>query len=196
MEHIPIEGGENPADTAERREGLRINSIVIPANDDEPLRRQQIDATDLDAYRDLVNGNLEALGLDYPAASMYLNGDGKTLGLPVNGRATMLLWAHLKEIRFRDFIVGDAFLTGPVNRDGWDTDIPEELTKLFDAQHLRIEVQTYGDPQWYGNDQHFPIWTAAYAYALELAHRWTQVEDVRIVPIESAPPPEQQQEAG
>lgn len=175
MEHIPIEGGEDPTDSAERREALQINSVIIPANDDEPLRRQQIDATDLDAYRDVVNGNLEVLGLDRPTTSMYLNGDGKNLGLPVNGRATMLLWAHLKELRFRDFIVGDVFLTGPVNRNGWDTDVPEELTKLFDANELRVEIQAHGDPQRYSNEQRFPVWTAAYAYALELARRWTQV---------------------
>lgn len=190
MEQIPIEGGEHRPLSAERRKTLRINSVVIPANDDDPVRRQQIDATDLDEYRDLVDGNLEVLSLERPATTMYLNGDGKDLGLPVNGRATMLLWAHLKEIRFRDFIVGDVFLTGRVNQDGWDSDVPEELTKLFDANELRIEVQTHGDRQWYGNEQRFPVWTAAYAYALELARRWTQVEDVRVVPVEPAPPEE------
>lgn len=195
MEHIPIEGGVDSTDSAERREALQINSIVIPANDDEPLRRQRIDATDLDAYRDAVNGNLEVLGLDHPTTSMYLNGDGKDLGLPVNGRATMLLWTHLKEIRFRDFIVGDVFLTGPVNRAGWDTDVPEELTRLFDANELHIEVQTHGDLRWYGNERRLPVWTAAYVYALELARRWTQVEDIRVVPVEpAAPAPESQEE--
>lgn len=188
MEHIPPHGGDDLPPSAEQREALHINTIVIPADDEAPLRQQQLDATDLDAYRGLVDGNLEALPLEQPAASMYLNGDGKILGLPVNARATMLLWAHTKQLRFQDYIVGDVFLTGPVNADGWDTSVPDELITLLDAERLRIEVQTYGDPQWYGNDLRFNAWTAAYAYALDLARSWTAVEDIRVLPVGAQSP--------
>ena len=181
MEQLPIEGGEHVLPGAERRETLQINTVVVPADGEVPLRRQQIDATDLDTYRDLVDGNLEVLTLERPAATMYLNGDGKNLGLPVNARATMLLWVHQKDMRFEDYIVGDVFLTGPVDPDGWDTGVPDGLTEIFDAQALRIEIQTRGDPQWYGNDLRFEAWTAAYAYALDLARRWTAVKDIRVL---------------
>lgn len=188
MEHIPIYGGENEPSSAEQREALHISTVVIPADDDRPLRSGQLDATSLESYRGLVNGNLEALSLEQPTASMYLNADGKIIELPVNVRATMLLWAHIKEMRFQDYIVGDVFLTGPVDGDGWDTDVPEELAKLFDARALRIEIQTYGDPQWYSNDLRFDGWTVAYAYALDLARRWTAVEDIRVLPVETESP--------
>lgn len=188
MEHTPHGGGEHQPHGPEQRESLLINSVVIPADDDEPLRRQQIEATDLNTYRDLVAGDLEVLNLEQPAATMYLNGDGKNLKLPVNARATMLLWAHQKDLRFQDYIVGDVFLTGPVDSDGWDASVPEELPKLFDAPALRIEIQTYGDPQWYSNDLRFGAWTAAYAYALDLARRWTAVEDIRVLPVENESP--------
>lgn len=188
MEHMPIHGAEDQPPTVEQREALHVNTVVVPADDDLPLRPGQLDATSLDAYRGLVDGNLEALSLERPAATMYLNGDGKIIGLPVNVRATMLLWAHIKEMRFQDYIVGDVFLIGPVDRDGWDTDVPEELAKLFDAQALRIEIQTYGDPQWYGNDLRFDGWTVAYAYALDLARRWAAVEDIRVLSDENHSP--------
>ena len=183
MEQTPI-GGERRPSGAERRESLLIRSVVIPADDDRPLRRQQLDATNLSDYRGLVDGNLEVLSLEQPAATMYLNGDGKIRQLPVNVRATMLLWAHVKELRFQDYIAGDVFLTGPVDHDGWDTSVPDELDKLLDAQRLRIEIQTYGDPQWYGNDLRFDAWTVAYAYALDLARRWAAVEDIRVLPAD------------
>ena len=191
MEHTPSTGGEDLPLSAEQREALHVNTVVIPADDDIPLRRQQLEATDLDAYRSLVEGKLEVLSLERPTASMYLNEDGKNLGLPVNARATMLLWAHSKQLRFQDYIVGDVFLTGPVDPHGWDTSVPDELTALLDAERLRIEVQTYGDPQWYGNDLRFADWTAAYAYALDLARRWTAVEDIRVLPVGDQSPANQ-----
>ena len=184
MERIPIHGGDDLPLGAEQREGLHIDTIVIPADDEMPLRRQQLDTTNLSAYRGLVEGNLEVLSLEQPAATMYLNGDGKICQLPVNVRATMLLWAHVKELRFQDYIAGDVFLTGPVNHDGWDTSVPDELDTLLDAQRLRIEIQTYGDPQWYGNDLRFDAWTVACAYALDLARRWAAVEDIRVLPAD------------
>lgn len=192
MEHIPIEGGKRLPTGAERRESLFINSVVIPANDSEPLRRQQIETANLDHYRGAVGGNLEAVSLLQPSSSLYCNEEGKLLGLPTNSRATMLLWAHFPALRFRDYIAGDALLTGPVDHDGWDTNLPEELTRVFDADELRVEVRTYGDPQWYGNEQHFGAWTTAYASALELARRWTLVEDIRVLPVEPPTPRDEQ----
>lgn len=189
MEHRQPQGGE-ALPTPEAREALRINSIVIPAEDEQPLRRQEVGVADLDAYQALVGGNIEAIGLDDPPGSMYFNGDGKQLDLPVNGRATLLLWAHVSELRFRDFIVGDAFLTGPLDRDGNDTDVSDDFTKLFfETSELRIAVRTYGDPKWYTNDLCFDDWSAAYAYALDLGRRWTQVEDIKVVTDQALRPP-------
>lgn len=182
MEHIPIEGGEDQPPSAEQREALHINAVVIPADDNEPLRQQQIETSNLDQYRDAVGGNLEAISLLRPASSLYCNDEGKLLGLRPNGRATMVLWTHFPALRFRDYIGGDALLTGPMDTEGWDTDLPEDFTRVFEANELRIEVQTYGDPAWYSNEQRFGTWTTAYAYALELARRWTLVEDIRVLP--------------
>ena len=188
MEHEPIGGGEPQPANPERRERLLINSVVIPADDSEPLRYHQIRASNLDQYRDAVSGNLEVVSLLRPSSSLYCNEEGKLLGLCPNGRATMLLWTHFPALRFRDYIAGDALLTGPVDPDGWDTDLPEDFTQMFAASELRLEVQTYGDPQWYGNEQRFGNWTAAYAYALELARRWALIEDIRVLPTDGGAP--------
>jgi Domain of unknown function (DUF3846) len=183
MEHIPIEGDDALHQTPEQRERLLIASIVIPADDEQPLRQEQLDATNLDDYQDLVSGNIEVLSFTSPAASLYLNTEGKHLGQPMNGRATMLLWAHLPELRYRDYIAGDAFLVGTVDEEGWDRDVPDSFTEtLFRAEHFRVEVQVHGDPRWYANEQRFEQWTEAYANVLDLGRRWSQVADLRIVP--------------
>ena len=195
MEHQPQQRGDD-LPTPEARESLRINSIVIPADDERPLRLHELAVTDLDAYQELVGGSLEAIGLDDPAGSMYFHGDGKHLDLPVNGRATLLLWAHVSELRFRDYIVGDAFLTGPLDRQGNDTDVCDDFTKLFfETNELRVAVRTYGDPQWYTNDLSFDEWSSAYAYALDLGRRWTQVEDIKVVTEQALRPPQGEEQS-
>jgi hypothetical protein len=97
----------------------------------------------------------------------------------------MLLWAHQPAFRFFDYVAGDALLTGPVDDRGDDTDVPGEFVNMFfQVSRFRAEVQTRGDPGWYGNELRFDRWTDAYGYAIDLAQRWSQVEDVRVMPDE------------
>ena len=67
-----------------------ITAIVIPVDPDQPIRQQQLTKSDLDAYRQIVGGDLELVTLGQPPAGLYLNEEGKLEGLPVNRRATAL----------------------------------------------------------------------------------------------------------
>ena len=50
----------------------------------------------------------------------------------MNKRATLLLWAHNPAFRYRDVIVGDVYLVGPVGRHSTDTSVPDEyVERLF-----------------------------------------------------------------
>ncbi|HKX24265.1 MAG TPA: DUF3846 domain-containing protein [Candidatus Saccharimonadales bacterium] len=159
-----------------------ITAIVIPVNPKEPIRLEEIDRTDLNAYRRLVDGSLEAINLDRPPASLCFNEQGKLIGLPLNQRATFLLWAHNSAFRGQDVIVGDAFILGPPDRQGDDTTAPDDLvTLLFHTERYRILVQTKGDEKFYGNRQTFDSWFEAYRYGVDLARRWSQVEEVQVV---------------
>ena len=133
-----------------------------------------------------MNGIVQALDLDHPAARLYCNEEGKLEGLPFNGRATMLLWMHNPAFRFRDHIVGDALVVGPIGARSRDTDVPETLTRMFfDSPQLKVEVQIPGDSTWHGNDMRFSQWTEAYAYLLMFSRRRNQaVTDIRVVPDE------------
>lgn len=167
----------------EDREQFSIRSIVIPSGEEYELRSDEIGSSNLPDYQRRVGGLIEHVGFSQPAASLYVNEEGKINELPMNRRATLLVWMHNPAFRYRDVIVGDALLTGPADEHGRDTNVPDELSHaLFEAKRFRAEVQVHGEAGWHGNDRRFNNWVDAYSYVLDLGRRWTRVEDVRVVP--------------
>jgi hypothetical protein len=161
-----------------------ITAIVVPVDPREPLRLEQIDRTDLDAYRRLVDGHLEVISLDRPPASLYLNEEGKLLALPVNPRATALLWMQNTAFRGRDVVAGPAFIVGPADRDGYDRSTPQDLIDLlFDTKRYRVQVKAEAVDQWWrSTGQVFTGWFDAYIHGLRLAGSAADWSDVRVVP--------------
>jgi uncharacterized protein DUF3846 len=159
-----------------------ITAIVLPADMDQPIRQQQIEPSDLTAYRRLVGGNLEVVELFRPPASLYINEEGKLNDLPLNQRATVITWVHNSAFRGYDLILGDAFIVGPVDGNGDDLTVPQELvTLLFDTPGYRVEVKTAGDSEWFGNQLIWGNWFEAYVCAIDLAQKLKQVRDVRVI---------------
>ncbi len=168
-------------------EGLR--AVVIPHDDQSPVRIETITGSPLAAVQRLVHGSARTLRLGQPAATVYVNEEGGARGLPVNFRAAMLGQAHRAftlsgEPCDARLFVGDVVLLGPATGDGRDTSAPRELLDLFSHPgQFRIEVTVYTEPgRWYGNDRRFDDVSDAYASALSLARRWVLVQDLRMVP--------------
>jgi|GEM_PF-2989842 len=166
--------------------------MVIPADIDLPPQTIQLDNTDLSAYQTLVGGHIQAIHLERPAATMYLNDEGKLEGLPVNHRATALASVHNSAFRGQDFIVGDAFVTGPADARGYDRTVPARYPLLWlEATTFRVEKQLRNAQGWrvrrgyiYDNVH------VAYVAAVRLARRETEVTEVRVVPVNLVPPPD------
>jgi Domain of unknown function (DUF3846) len=159
-----------------------LTAIVIPADPEQPAQLEQLDRRDLDAYRRLVGGNIEVINLERPPASLYFNEEGKLLALSLNLRATALLWAHNSAFRGHNNILGDAFILGPPDREGDDTSAPEELvTLLFQTERYRVLVKNQGDERFYGHLPVYDSWFTAYVRGVELAQRWSQVEEIQVV---------------
>jgi hypothetical protein len=175
-------GGEGLDPTPELHEPLRINNIVIPADNEQPLRQGELAAASIEDYQALVGGSVEAIPLGQPPARLYCNEEGKLIDLPVNRRATMLLWMHNRAFRGQDAIVGDVFLVGDTKRS-LDTSVPDEYVKLlFEPHTFSVDVRQQGNEQWSRNRPRFDDWVEAYAYALTLIRDWPAIEDIRVVP--------------
>jgi hypothetical protein len=171
-----------PNQTPEQRERLLIDTILIPADEREPVRLNEVEPR-LTNYQQLVGGYIEAISLEQPPLNLYLNEEGKVNELPTNRRATLLLWMHHPAFRYADYVAGDAFLTGPTDSSGNDTDVPGSFAQvLLRNNSFRVEVQTHGDSAWHGSTRTFDNWVAAYSYALRLGQRLPGIEDIRVVP--------------
>ena len=153
--------------SSEQGEGLRINSIVIPADDEQSLQQSPLLAGGLADRQQLVGGSIQAVNLGEPRARLYFNEEGKQIGLTPNKRATLLLWVHNPAFRGMDFIVGDAFVVGPVGRGSTDTSAPGEYVQtLFEATRFHVEVRPYGDAEWQEHPERFDDWIRAYEHAV------------------------------
>lgn len=160
-----------------------VTAIVIPVEMELPLRQQELDPHDVGTYRQIIGGPIELVLLDRPSASLYFHGEGKLEGLPINTRATALLWVHNSALRGQDVIVGPALILGPVDRRGDDETVPEDLVDLLlHTKRFRFQVKVRGEVAWAGNDVVYGSWLDAYLDGIQLAQRWTQVEDIRVVP--------------
>ena len=84
-----------------------------------------VEVTGLKDMQAAVGGYIEYVGLG-DQANLICNEDGKMLGLNINPIAAVLTKKY-QALRPRDFIVGDILVVGPVDEDGNDTDVPQEL---------------------------------------------------------------------
>jgi hypothetical protein len=160
-----------------------ITAIVIPVDLREPIGLEQFDPHDLNAYRRLVVGNLQVLNLDRPPASLYINEEGRQMGMPVNTRATALLWVHHSAFRDQDVLVGPAFIVGTPDKDGDDTSAPQDLIDLLlHTTHYRLHAQFHGVREWEPSGEVFTDWFSAYVEGIRLTRRWTAIAEVRVVP--------------
>lgn len=160
-----------------------ITAIVIPVDPGQPIRLQQLDPTDLDAYQQIIGGNLQIISLDRPPAAMYLNEEGKLSGMRVNHRATALAWVHNSDFRGTDVIVGPTLIVGPADREGDDTSVPEDLADLLtNTEQYRVQLWTESELRWNSDGQTFTDWPEAYRHALHLAETRYGILHVRVVP--------------
>ena len=84
----------------------------------------------LDVLQSAVDGNIEAVTLksdEGEFATMYLNEEGKLLGLLGNPVATFLATRYGL---LDDVIVGNVIIVGPPNNEGEDTSLSDNWARL------------------------------------------------------------------
>ncbi|SMQ71898.1 DUF3846 domain-containing protein [Agreia sp. VKM Ac-1783] len=149
--------------------------ILIPSCDAKPLVLQEFKS--LDDYQTEVDGDIQNIELAGPPSSLFVNEEGKLRELPVNQRATLLLWLHNRPFLLRDEIRGDAILLGPTYW-GETQDVPPSFVSLLlEPQTFVIESRATGNPiAWttVPRRRGFKTWVDAYGYAL----MWTRLKNV------------------
>lgn len=103
-----------------------IRVLLIPTDADPEIREI---VPSLEVLKSLVGGWLENVTLT-PDAHMYVNDEGKILGLPINKVATLLV--RYFRTGWPDVIAGPAVVLGTVP-DGEEGPCPQEILALFDA---------------------------------------------------------------
>jgi len=115
-------------------------TVLLVSPDTDVARLVTVDQ-ELEAFQELVGGDIE--GLTLGEVSAYLNTNGKALGLPLNAYADALIRDLLADTGHRllpgDAIVGPVAFMGPPDRAGYDTSIPAETIARAERLGLTIE---------------------------------------------------------
>jgi hypothetical protein len=158
-----------------------VTGIVIPH--ETRLEVFIHEFTDLSSYQAAVGGYIEPITVQHPRMTLFANEEGKVQNLPVNRRATWLWWLLSPEARGNDILVGDVALVGSRGGSGSTTDLsPDFIELLLETVRYEVEVRTVAEPKkWYGSHALFDTYFEAAIYGINLADRWTQVCDIRVV---------------
>lgn len=155
--------------------------IVIPADEAAPLEFRLFGQ--YTEYQEVVGGYFQTVDLEAQEASFFVNEDGKNIGLPLNRRATLMLWVLYPAFRQADVLSGDVVLLGAPDAEGDTQDVPGDLvTLLMKTELYKYEVMTVErEDKWYGNNTRFDNYFNACNDALALLDRWLVAIDVRVL---------------
>lgn len=104
-----------------------IKAVVIPADLLKPFEVIEMGADDGERISEIVGGYYQCI--DVPNASIWMNEDGKHLGMPTNERATQYLYDERPEFINRDVIVGDVLVLGGYDDEGNSLGIPDDVAE-------------------------------------------------------------------
>lgn len=171
-----------PSPTVEKVSGSVITGILLPCEEEQPIKRIEFDAENHTTIQEMVGGTFEAFNLDTPPASILANDEAMLWSLPFNHRATVLLWLHAKGLRGQLYISGDAILTGAPDGRGRTKSVPGELaTLLLDTESYGVEFLHRPDGPWSRRGTTFIDWFDAYNYAIVREASFATISDARVV---------------
>jgi hypothetical protein len=161
-----------------------ITGILFPCNEEQPIKRVEIDAENVDTIQEMVGGKYEAFNFDSPPASILANDEAMLWSLPYNLRATVLLWQHAKGLRGQAYISGDAILTGAPDGRGFTKSVPQQLiTLLLETETYGVEFLHHPDGPWSRKAVTFDGWLEAYNYAIIHEETFATVRSARVIGV-------------
>lgn len=114
-----------------------IKVLWISDNVDERVIVKEVENR-LEPMSDAIGGGyIENISGD--GWSAYLDEEGKLKGLPVNVRATFFATSILGWPS-NDLLCGQVVFMGPVDRDGYDTSVPQKLIKAAKRHAIMLDL--------------------------------------------------------
>ena len=116
-----------------------MKAVIVPANSTQPAQVVDEKLT-LDYLQGVVGGLIEAVcisqvltdsGMKEVDCTVFVNEEGKLIGLPVNARATDLCAVAIGGW-IRDIVVGDVVVVGPPDGNGDETAVPDQIVEIVD----------------------------------------------------------------
>lgn len=161
-----------------------IKCLVVPADQEQPVRVEEFERGDLKAMQKLVGGLIAAIDLGEPEVTIWNHEEAKLVEAPLNHRATLLWWCAENRMMNVDVICGDVFITGLTDEDGETTSAPQDFLDLvLSTPMYKYEILTFNGGEWAGNGLRFDDFWDATHQALCLAERWKLVEHTRVVAV-------------
>lgn len=161
-----------------------ITGILFPCDEEQPIKRVEVDAENVETIRGIVGGSYEAFNLGSPPASFFANDEAMLWSLQFNLRATVLLWQHAKGLRGQAYISGDAVLTGAPDGRGFTKSVPSELIELLlDTETYGVEFLHRPDGPWSRKAVTFTDWLEAYNYAIIHEETFATVRSARVIGV-------------
>ena len=163
---------------------MRIKGLLIPQDAGEEVKVVEFEQRDVAMMQGYVDGLLGVTDLDEIKTSLWYNDEGKLIEMPINYRATFLLYVYRPEFsQAGDPIVGPVLVTGMPDRRGDTKSIPDELlTLLTETKAYHVKWNFVGEKESHRQTIVFTDWPTAFEYAYQLARREPKIENVRVVP--------------
>lgn len=163
---------------------MLIKGFLIPQDAGEPMTKVEFDRRDINVMQGYVGGNFDVTDLAEVKTSLWFNDEGKLLEMPINYRATFLLFVYRPEFaQAGDPIVGPVLVTGMPNASGDTKGVPDEMvTLLFETDRYHVKWNFIGEKESHRQTIVFTDWPTAFEYAYQLARREPGIENVRVVP--------------
>jgi len=159
-----------------------VRALRIPTDADEPITELEVDK--LEDYQAAVGGWIEPVDIPGLGVTIYVHEEGLVLGLPFNSRATFLWWYCVPEARQKAMLVGPALVVGLPDRNGDSTHVPGDVAARFTRPGTwRVEAKPKAEPDWVQIPATYDDYFEAVVWAMVTLERWTDAEDVRVVPV-------------
>ncbi|WP_455132953.1 DUF3846 domain-containing protein [Microbacterium aurum] len=160
-----------------------ITGLLIPANAAAPI--QELTFTGADDYRTVIGDWTNDVWLKRLGVTIHVDLNGIAKRLPLNIRASRLMWSDRPDLIDTVKLYGDAVLVGDDgSRD--ETDVPETVRRaLTELGDYAVLLKVAGRPWECRSDGH-EEYLDAVTTGLVLMQCWPSAEDMRVLPARKA----------